>query len=157
MATNKPRITITLEKHQRDVIGRLAKANGQPMSRIVSELLDATTPYLERAVVLVEQAAKLRGAGLADELKQTLERADRKAQRAVASAFGEIDLFLTDTSEAVGGGASVHAQRAPETPPNPRASNHGGQVIKPVRQAPKRPPSKAARSRAASLRKGPKS
>lgn len=130
MATTKPRITISLEKHAYEVLGRLAKANKQPMSRIVSELLDATLPYMERAVVLVEQAAKLKGGGLSAELKQSLAKGERAAFAQMGESFGKIDLLLEQETERQAEAVAGAQRRGPPTAATPVPSNHGGQVMR---------------------------
>ena len=56
MSTSKPRITITLEDEAYALLQRMSAQRGKSMSAIVTELLDAAAPSLERASVLMQRA-----------------------------------------------------------------------------------------------------
>jgi predicted CopG family antitoxin len=56
MTTTKPRITITLENEAYALLQRMSAQRGKSMSAIVTDLLDAAAPSLERAAVLLRQA-----------------------------------------------------------------------------------------------------
>ena len=58
MATEKPRITITLEPEQHAVLRRLAELQGGSMSRIVSEFLGEVTPILSQVADALELAQR---------------------------------------------------------------------------------------------------
>jgi hypothetical protein len=60
MPTTKPRISITLDPDQHEVLARLADLQGRPMSRIVMELLGEMTPVLGRLCVVMEAAVQAR-------------------------------------------------------------------------------------------------
>lgn len=47
MATNKPRITITLDQDIYDLLKSISSISGQPMSGIVSEFLDGARPVFK--------------------------------------------------------------------------------------------------------------
>lgn len=57
MPTAKPRLAITLEPEQHEVLARLAALQGRPMSRVVAELVAEFTPILARLVGTMEAAA----------------------------------------------------------------------------------------------------
>ena len=48
MATSKPRITITLNHRQYEVLKAISDCSNQPMSAFISELLEESLPVLER-------------------------------------------------------------------------------------------------------------
>ncbi len=128
MATTRPRITISLEPRQRELLGRLAKANRVPMSRTVVDLLEAVEPYLERAATLVERASQLRGKGIGRELVASLERAEQDVRPHIEAGLKHVDQAVAD-AEARAGSGRAHAQRATApTLSTPVRSNHGGQV-----------------------------
>lgn len=157
--TKKPRITITLEPHQRDVVGRIAKANGVPTARVVSDIMEAVTPYLERVVIVVEQAAKLKGKTIAAPLVRALGRAEGRAMQLHEDVLGQVDLFVEALREQeAGSAAETDAQRPPPaTSPTPvpvitgvRSSGQG------ARRAPKAAP-KGRAGGAGKARKAPRS
>jgi hypothetical protein len=127
--TKKPRITITMEKQHREVLSRVAKANGVPSSRVVSDILASVMPYLERVVVLLEQAAKLKGKTIAAPLMHSLGRAEGRALQLSEDVLGQIDLFIAGTAAQAAAAADVDAQRPRPPEPTPVACNNGGQVV----------------------------
>ena len=50
MATDKPRITVTLKHEDYLVLSELSKVNGQSMSAIVAELVSTVTPVMARVI-----------------------------------------------------------------------------------------------------------
>ncbi len=56
MPTAKPRIQITLEAEQYEVLSRLATLQRRPMARIVAELVGEMTPILGKVVRTMEAA-----------------------------------------------------------------------------------------------------
>jgi hypothetical protein len=75
MPTSKPRIAITLEPEQYDVLKRLAAAQGGSMAGIVSDLLDEMLPVLGRVVDTLELARKAQG-----EVKESVRAAVDQAE-----------------------------------------------------------------------------
>ena len=131
MATSKPRITITLEHGVYDVVNRLAAASGKSMSSVVTEFLDLAHPQMERAVRILEAAAKAPDEAKADVLS-ALKRAEAALLPALVKGLrqAELDLEeehgltleeLADMKEAAGvGGARARRRRpAPASPPVP--------------------------------------
>lgn len=57
MATEKPRITITLDPDTYSVIKGMADVSGKPMSRIISGLLDDVSEPLSRTLSVMRAAA----------------------------------------------------------------------------------------------------
>lgn len=77
MATTKPRITITLEQADYDVLKRLNKLNGVPMSKTISEFVSLTTPVLSQIADNLERLAesdRLVKDGLSASLESMLTR-----------------------------------------------------------------------------------
>jgi len=69
MATEKPRITITLEPHIYELLQRFSRLDGKPMSGIVVELLDIASPAIERlyeTMVRCRKELREAGAGIAE-------------------------------------------------------------------------------------------
>ena len=128
MPTAKPRLSMTLSDQQYATLRRLSAANGQPMSKIVAELFDVALPVLERTVVVLEAASRMRGQ-VPEALRTSLEKAEAEALAAVESNVGNLDLFVRDfegaTAQAAAQGAP-QGRRARASTPVP--SNHGGQV-----------------------------
>lgn len=122
------------------MLQRLSKANGVPMSKIVGELLEVAEPMLERAVVILEAAQRMKGQ-IPAALKESLAKAEAEAVEASTATMGSLDLFaaqLRDVAAGKGAEASPQAaRRAPARPSTPVPSNHGGQVGKTARNRPR--------------------
>jgi len=101
MATSKPRITVTLEPRTYDVVSRLARANGQSMSKVITDFLLVAEGQMQRAVVILEAAA-----GASDQARQgvrrTLERAESALVPALLQAIEQQQLELDELSHESG-------------------------------------------------------
>lgn len=123
MATTKPRITITLEPAQHDVLQRLAALQRAPMSRIVSDLLNEVTPTLEKLLITLEAASRAHQDVKAN-IRRTAEEAEAELQPLAAAALSQLDLFVQAISGMVpkadvGGGADPATATADDAGPRP--------------------------------------
>ena len=103
MATTKPRITITLEPEQYEVLNRMATLQGGSMSRIVSELLQEVTPMLSKLCDTL-QIATTANAELRTKIMRSCDEAEedlRPIANAVASQF---DMFAASIAAGGDGG-----------------------------------------------------
>lgn len=57
MPTTKPRVQVTMEPHDHEVIARLAKLQGRTRGAVIADLLHEVIPALARTVALLEAAA----------------------------------------------------------------------------------------------------
>jgi hypothetical protein len=95
MATDKPRITITLEQDQYLVLKRMADLQGGSMSRIVSDLLSEVVPVLNSVCDSLELAKKAQ-----DDVRANLRRVAEEAQNdlePIARMFSDqFDMFASE-------------------------------------------------------------
>ena len=103
MATDKPRITITLEPDQHDVLRRLSGLQGGSMSRIVSDLLAEVTPVLERVCESLELAKRAQ-AGVRANLRRVAEEAEEDLKPLAEMARNQFDLFALELERLVQAG-----------------------------------------------------
>jgi hypothetical protein len=97
------------------------------MSKLVVELLEEMAPILERAMLLCEAAARA-PAEAKVRFREAAERAEQELLPMLQGAQGGLEgLYALMVTPTVGGGEGKHPEGAPP-PPNPRPSNHGGQV-----------------------------
>lgn len=99
MATQKPRITITLEPHVYEVLTRLSELQGSPRARIVSDLLDSVVPVFERTCYVLQMAERATD-GVNDDIRESLERSEAKLQAMMNDAMGQFDIFTEGLSDA---------------------------------------------------------
>lgn len=92
MATKKPRITITLEPDQHDVLQRLSALQKSPMSRIVSELLAEVTPTLEKLTLTLEAASRAHK-DIRATIRRSAEEAEAELQPMAAAVLAQLDIF----------------------------------------------------------------
>lgn len=127
MATDKPRITITLEPDQHEVLRRLAGLQGGSMSRIVSELLAEVTPVLERVCESLELAKRAQ-AGVRANLRRVAEEAEEDLRPLAEMARSQFDRFAVELQRlvAAGEGRQQEAPDAGDRPSDRRRRADGG-------------------------------
>ena len=125
MATEKPRLTLTLEPHTHAVVSQLAELQGRPKSRVISELLDSVVPVLERTCYVL-QIAERASSGVSDDLRESMERSEAKLKAMMEDAMGQLDIFAEglsgastsgDESERKAGTAASPESRSDTTQP----------------------------------------
>lgn len=94
MATDKPRITITLNPHVYATLKRMSELGGQPMSSIISELLDSVHEPFMRTVALLDAAAQA-PKQVKDGLRQSFEAVERDLYGVVGYSVAQMD-WLTE-------------------------------------------------------------
>ena len=104
-----PRITITLSDQQHDLFRALSKYTGRPMSGWISELLEASTPVLERTAAIFQrlyEQQQLQNTKIQNEMQQAQDALEPLA----AQALNQFDLFLAglDTENRAEKGRGVH-------------------------------------------------
>lgn len=100
MATNKPRITITLEPEEHEALMRLAVLQQRPMSAIIRELIGEVSPIFARVVEALELAQRA-----SSDLRANFVKAASDAElelRPIADAVrSQFDMFATEIERAV--------------------------------------------------------
>lgn len=110
MATQKPRLTVTLEPHTYAVLAQLAELQNRPKSKVITELLESVTPVLERTCYVLQMAERATS-GVNDDIRASMERSEAKLQAMMNEAMGQLDIFAgalvgpsrEDADEATGG------------------------------------------------------
>lgn len=100
MATEKPRITITLEPEQHAVLKRLAELQGGSMSRIVSEFLGEATPILAQVADSLETAQRA-SADARAKFVRAAEEAEKELRPLAEFARNQFDLFSAQLNRLV--------------------------------------------------------
>ena len=103
MATTKPRITITLNHRQYEVLKAISDCSNQPMSAFISELLEESLPVLER---MAESFRKIKAAQAEQKkrIADELEQAQAGVEPILEQVLGQFDLFMTRVESAAGAG-----------------------------------------------------
>lgn len=119
VATEKPRITLTLEPEWHDVLSRLASLQGRPMSKVIGELLHEIMPILTRLTSALEEVQR---ANVDAKLKflEGADRAERELMPIVDAVRSQLDLFLAGVKEAGGDPACGVASASLAEPESPR-------------------------------------
>lgn len=110
MATDKPRITITLDPHVYATLKRMSELGGQPMSTIISELLDSVHDPFMRTVALLDAASQA-PKQVKDGLRQSFEAVEREMYGAVGYTVAQMD-WLTEQLGKPPAGDTVRPARA---------------------------------------------
>ena len=149
MATNRPRITVTLTDRQHEVLRTISECGGQSMSAFISDILDEALPTLERMAETLRRIKTAR-----DEQKQRiadeLDRAQAAAEPLVSQVLGQFDLFMSRLESTVGAGvASVRSHAAAAAPSGALTPVTNRGVTPPLTKPRKPAPGKASRRSAA--------
>lgn len=96
MATSKPRLTITLEPSHHAVVSDIAKLRGVSKSTVVTEMLGASIPALERVSKLLTALESAKNGGYVAEFTANLEEAERTLAPILAAALEQMDLPLKE-------------------------------------------------------------
>lgn len=99
MATNKPRITITLTLHQYNVISTLASLVDGSRSGFVTSLIETSMPVLERTAETLQRVKDAHEAHNA-QLLSSMASAQSDLEPVVDAALSQFDLFLYDAETA---------------------------------------------------------
>lgn len=101
----KPRIAIYLKPHVYETIKRLSDLNGEPMSRIVSELVEAVGEPLMRTVALLEAAASA-PKQIKDGLRGTVQQMERDLYGVSGYTIGQMDWLINEMGKDHAGGTT---------------------------------------------------
>lgn len=93
MATQKPRLTISLDKNTYEVISQLAKLQNRPKSAIITDLLETVSQPLARTVSLL-QAASEAPASVRNAFAEAIEDLHTDLSMTVGGANSEVDLLI---------------------------------------------------------------
>lgn len=137
----KPRIAIYLKPHVYETIKRFSELNGQPMSRIVSDLVEAVAEPLMRTVALLEAAASA-PKEIKEGLKNSVESIERELYGAVGYTNSQVD-WLTEAFGKKGGGEKASGRAAASPPPAPSNPHYvirgSGSPKRPSKTTPPKP------------------
>ena len=127
MATNKPRITITLTERQHEVLSSISRHSGKSMSSSVSELVEAALPVFERMAVTFQ---KLDGwqSQQSQKLGKDLDKIQDKLGPLVDSMIGQLELVMDAVQSDLGATslATLGAGRSSRTSPSASGQNLSG-------------------------------
>jgi hypothetical protein len=93
MPTAKPRVSVTLDQESYQVLSRLSEVSGDSMSSLLSGLVDATRPSLERMVLLLERAQSAKGE-IHEGLRDSIDKSVVDLQVAHNAMLGQFDLLM---------------------------------------------------------------
>lgn len=132
MATNKPRVTVTLEPEHYAVLSELASISSQPMSKIVSEIIGEAMPVFARVVKLAREAEAAR-ASIGDRVKELATEAELQMLPIARDALKTFDMFddaimtAIKSAKEAEDGADASGSRERTEPAGPaKAARRGG-------------------------------
>lgn len=128
MATDKPRITITLNPHAYATLKRMSELGKQPMSSIISELLDSVHEPFMRTVALLDAASQA-PKQVKDGLRQSFEAVERELYGAVGYTVAQMDWLTEQLGKPPAGDAERQgASPAPAAPAGGTSAASPGQT-----------------------------
>jgi len=123
MATDKPRITITLEPDHYAILRRMANAQGGSMARIVTELVSEMAPLLGRVADMLEATVKAQQ-NMKVSMRKAADQAEEDMKPLMQVALSQFDFFASEMERI----ASAADQPTPEVPQSPTAPGVAGTV-----------------------------
>lgn len=100
MATEKPRITITIDSDQHEVLHRLARLQGSSMSRILRDFVKEVTPVLSKVADSLE-IAKRASEGAKANLRKAAEAAEEELRPIAELASTQFGVFADELERLV--------------------------------------------------------
>lgn len=94
MATQKPRITVTITPRQHEVLRSISESSGQPMSAFLSEMLEVSMPTLERMATTFQKLKKAQTIER-ERYLQSMDETQDVLEGIAQQAMGQFDLFMT--------------------------------------------------------------
>jgi hypothetical protein len=121
MATDKPRITISLTQDQYDIIKRLSGLQGVPMARVVTDLVAEVAPVLEKVVEALSIAARAQE-NVKVNLRRVVDQAEEDFRPIVSQVLNQFDLFAGELE------GLVREARSPTATGAAHATGDGGDL-----------------------------
>jgi hypothetical protein len=110
-----PRISVTLQKHQYEVIEAISTAQGASMSSVMSDLVDMALPVLERTAATMLKL-KQYNEERKQEIRKNLDEAQTTLEPIMEAVLGQYDMFLSKPEELAMGGAGAGSGSASDAP-----------------------------------------
>jgi hypothetical protein len=95
MATDNPRLTITLKPSTHAVLVKLSALTKNSQSKIVGELLEQSQPVFERMARVIEAAQRAQSE-VKERVRDNLEAAERVLDRQLGLMLGDLDTRTQD-------------------------------------------------------------
>jgi hypothetical protein len=97
MATQKPRITVTLNDNQHSLLRELSELQSVSMSSLVVELIESVEPVLERLVSILK-AAKAAPDSVRQEIKRNAQAAEQSFIPLASQLMGQLESLMPDVT-----------------------------------------------------------
>jgi len=127
MPSKLPRIAVSLPPHVYETIKRLSELGGEPMSRIIADLIAATAEPLIRTVALLEAAAEA-PKQVKEGLRNTVASMERELYGVMGHTVGQMDWLINEMgkggAQAEGRAIARGSASAPLAVKKPKANPH---------------------------------
>lgn len=101
MATTKPRITITLEPRQYEVLRAIRDGSGFDMSTIIRDLISASEPVLVQTAIALQKVKTATDAQKV-EMAKVIEASQAKYEPILAAGLDQLDMFFGQVGGVMG-------------------------------------------------------
>jgi len=125
MATEKPRINLTMQPHHYDLVKRLAAAQGVSMASILSEVLEPAYPILERVCVVLEAGRRAKETQISG-MREALSAAEAELVPIMYQATTQFDMFIDQAHKALGDSPASGLPNATEAIRKAQEASKGG-------------------------------
>jgi len=100
MATEKPRVIITFENHEYELLKRFSKLSGTPMSKVIRELVEPAFEPLERLAVMME-GINSQTREVHEGMRDSFHQVANDMEPILKQAIDQLDMFLTKSEKIV--------------------------------------------------------
>ena len=100
MATTKPRVTVTLEQADYDLLAEFADQQGCSMSSVLVEVWQEAAPTITRVVKLIKEAKAAQGQ-VGDRIREMAIEAELQMMPLAREAINQLDIFEDEVRKAI--------------------------------------------------------
>lgn len=100
MATTKPRVTVTLEQSDYDLLAEFAQQQGCSMSAVLADVWQEAGPTIARVVKLIKEAKAAQGQ-VGERIREMAIDAEIEIMPLAREAISQLDIFEEEVRKAI--------------------------------------------------------
>lgn len=118
MATNKPRVTVTLDVELYEMLREMSRLSGDSLSRIVNDIIYTVAPTLMQVIEAGQRFEQLQGS-VKDDVRRKLDEAEATIEPQLQQLQGDFMAFLEGIRAPADDAADPRPVTRGSRPPHP--------------------------------------